>query len=181
MPVQNRIIKIQKRNRALVTFDPDRIRDAILRAAESIGGFQQDHLPDINGRIFDICGSDKNIASFLADTVVICLNADEQHLIANFPPSIEAIQDNVLHVLRSHGLQNTADAYACYRWGRHWLREGSITADKFVGNGFPRERMDAIAFGLEPRARLRLHRRRAERSGALRQTEAGHRRVHRAI
>ena len=142
MPVQNRIIKIQKRNRALVTFDPDRIRDAILRAAESIGGFQQDHLPDINGRIFDACGSDEKIAAFMADTVVICLNADEQHLIANFPPSIEGIQDKVLHVLRSYGLQNTADAYACYRWGRHWLREGAITAKDFVGNGFPKERMD---------------------------------------
>ncbi len=142
MPVQNRIIKIQKRNRALVTFDPDRIRDAILRAAESIGGFQQDLLPDINGRIFDACGSDEKIAAFMADTVVICLNADEQHLIANFPPSIEGIQDKVLHVLRSYGLQNTADAYACYRWGRHWLREGAITTKDFVGNGFPKERMD---------------------------------------
>jgi uridine kinase len=43
--------------------------------------------------------------------------------------------------LRSYGFQNTADAYACYRWGRHWLREGAITRDKFAGNGFPRERM----------------------------------------
>ena len=144
MPVQNRIIKIQKRNRALVTFDPDRIRDAILRAAESIGGFQQDLLPDINGRIFDICGSDEKIATFLADMVIICLNADVHHLTANFPPSIEGIQDSVLHVLRSYGLQNTADAYACYRWGRHWLREGAITARDFVGNGFPKERAGQI-------------------------------------
>ena len=44
--------------------------------------------------------------------------------------------------LRSYGFQNTADAYECYRWGRHWLREGAITADKFVGNGFPRAQMD---------------------------------------
>ena len=48
----------------------------------------------------------------------------------------------MLHVLRSYGLQNTADAYECYRWGRHWLREGAITTDKFVGNGFPKERME---------------------------------------
>src|SRR5258706_370175 len=53
VPVQNRIIKIQKRNRALVTFDAERICGAILRAAQSIGGFEQDRLPDINGRIFD--------------------------------------------------------------------------------------------------------------------------------
>src|SRR5215467_12117046 len=75
MSVQNRIIKVQKRNRALVTFDPGRICLAILRAAESIGGFEQDLLPDINGRIFDTCGSDYKIASFMADAVIICLNA----------------------------------------------------------------------------------------------------------
>src|SRR4051812_41002835 len=142
MPVQNRIIKVQKRNRALVTFNGDRICGAILRAAQSIGGFQQDFLPEINGTIFDACGSDQKIAEFMADTVILCLNSEAQHLIANFPPTIEGIQDKVLHVLRSYGLQNTADAYACYRWGRHWLREGAITPDKFVGNGFPKERMD---------------------------------------
>ncbi len=48
----------------------------------------------------------------------------------------------MLHALRSYGFQNTADAYECYRWGRHWLREGAITPDQFVGNGFPRERME---------------------------------------
>jgi uridine kinase len=142
MPVQNRIIKVQKRNRALVTFNGERICGAILRAAQSIGGFHQDFLPEINGTIFNACGSDQKIAEFMADTVILCLNSEAQHLIANFPPTIEGIQDKVLHVLRSYGLQNTADAYACYRWGRHWLREGAITKENFVGNGFPKERMD---------------------------------------
>src|SRR5215510_7469236 len=137
MAVQNRIVKVQKRNRALVRFDEERIWKAILRAAESIGGFQQDFLPGINDRIFGAYGSDERIAAFLADTVVICLNANQHHLIANFPPTIETIQDEVLHALRSYGFQNTADAYACYRWGRHWLREGAIMPDKFAGNGFP--------------------------------------------
>ena len=141
MAVQNRIIKIQKRNRALVTFDPNRICEAILRAAQSIGGFEQDNLPEINGAIFDACGSDEKIAAFMADTVIVCLNADEQHLIANFPPTIESIQDKVVHILRSYGLQNTADAYVCYRWGRHWIREGAIDLEKFVGNGFPNQRI----------------------------------------
>jgi uridine kinase len=142
MPVQNRIVKVQKRNRALVTFDEGRICRAILRAAQSIGGFQQDYLPEINARIFDAYGSDPQIAGFLADTVVICLNSDPHHLISNFPPTIETIQDEVLHALRSYGFQNTADAYACYRWGRHWLREGDITPAQFVGNGFPAERIE---------------------------------------
>src|SRR5882672_439751 len=143
MPVQNRIVKVQKRNRALVKFDEARIWRAILRAAESIGGFRQDYLPGINERIFDAHGSEEQIAGFLADAVVVSLNANAHHLIANFPPTIEAIQDGALHALRSYGFQNTADAYACYRWGRHWLREGAITAATFAGNGFPQARTEA--------------------------------------
>lgn len=144
MPVQNRIIKVMKRNRALVTFDASRIERAVLRAAESIGGFREDYLPGINDRIFDAYGTDAEIGGFIADQVVVCLNSDPHHLIANFPPTIETIQDEVLHVLRSYGFQHTADAYECYRWGRHWLREGAITEAQFVGNGFPRHRMERI-------------------------------------
>jgi len=144
MPVQNRIVKVQKRNRALVTFDGDRIRRAILNAAQSIGGFRQDYLPDINGRLFDACGSGEHLADFLADAVIICLNSDPHHLITNFPPTIEVIQDDVLHVLRSYGFQNTADAYECYRWGRHWLREGAITPEQFMGKGFPAAQLEGV-------------------------------------
>ena len=142
MAVQNRIVKVQKRNRALTKFDDTRIRSAIIHAAESIGGFQQDLVPGVNDTIFSAYGTDARIAEFLADAVVVCLNSDPHHLISNFPPTIENIQDEVLHALRSYGFQNTADAYECYRWGRHWLREGAITADRFVGNGFPRAKMD---------------------------------------
>ena len=142
MRVQNRIVKIQKRNRALVRFDTSRIWKAILRAAESIGGFHQDFLPGINDKIFEVYGTDERIAEFFSDAVVVCLNSDPHHLIANFPPTIEDIQDEVLHALRSYGFQNVADAYECYRWGRHWLREGAVPTEKFVGNGLPRERME---------------------------------------
>ena len=141
MPVQNHIVKVQKRNRALVRFDEARIREAILHAAQSIGGVRQDFLPGINDKIFEAYGTDEKISEFLGDAVVVGLNSDPHHLIANFPPTIEKIQDEVLHALRSYGFQNTADAYACYRWGRHWLREGALTTGKFVGNGFPQERM----------------------------------------
>ncbi len=142
MGVQNRIVKVQKRNRALVKFDAERIRRAILRAAQSIGGFEQDLLPGINERIFQAWTTDEQIADFLADAVIVCLNSDPHHLISNFPPTIETIQDEVLHALRSYGFQNTADAYECYRWGRHWLREGAIGPEKFVGNGFPRAQLE---------------------------------------
>ena len=142
MAVQNRIIKVQKRNRALVTFDEQRIRRAILRAAETIGGLRQDFLPGINDRIFEAYGAEEELAGFLADAVVLCLNSNPHHFTANFPPTIETIQDSVLHVLRSYGFQNTADAYECYRWGRHWLREGAINETQFVGNGFPKKRLE---------------------------------------
>ena len=141
MAVQNLIVKVQKRNRALVKFDPSRIWKAIFRAADSIGGFQRDLLPGINDSIFAAHKSDENIATFLAEAAIVCLNSDPHHLISNFPPTIEIIQDEVLHALRSYGFQHTADAYECYRWGRHWLREGAITQQQFVGNGFPTGRM----------------------------------------
>ena len=130
MAVENRIVKVQKRNRALVRFTQEHIWRAILRAAESIGGFEQDYLPGVNDTIFKSHHSDNAIATFLSDAVVVCLNSNPHHLIANFPPTIETIQDEVLHALRSYGFQNTADAYACYRWGRHWLREGAITKEQ---------------------------------------------------
>src|SRR6478609_551751 len=142
--VQNRIVKVQKRNRALVKFDADKIRRAIFKAGHSIGGLQQDCLPGINDKLFATWNSDESLASFLADAVIVGLNSDEHHLITNFPPTIEFIQDTVLHVLRSYGFQNTADAYACYRWGRHWLREGAVSKEQFVGNGFPNAAMSKV-------------------------------------
>ena len=142
MAVQNRILKVRKRNRALVRFDPDQISRALLRAAESIGGFQSDFLPGINDALFNAFDTDARLAEFLSDAVVLCLNSDPHHLISNFPPAIESIQDEVLHALQSYGFQNTADAYACYRWGRHWLREGALTPAQFAGNGFPRAEME---------------------------------------
>lgn len=144
MAVQNRIVKIQRRNRALVRFDAARICQAIARAAESMGGFRQDLVPGVNDRIFAAHSSDAEISGFLADLAVVCLNSNPQHFIANFPPTIETIQDAVLHALRSHGFQNTADAYECYRWGRHWLREGAITPEQFAGNGLPAGRIASV-------------------------------------
>src|SRR5207249_12050307 len=101
MAVQNRIVKVQKRNRALVKFDPDRIWRAILRAAESIGGFRQDFLPGINDRIFEADDSEEQIAAFLAEAVVVSLNAKDEHSIANLAPKIERIQDRGAYALRS--------------------------------------------------------------------------------
>ena len=145
MAVENRILKVQKRNRALVRFDRERICQAILRAAQSIGGVERDYLPGINDELFEAWPSDEAIAGFVSDMVIVVLNSNPQYLITNFPPTIEKIQDAVLHGLRSFGLQNTADAYACYRWGRHWLREGAIRPEQFIGNGIQEDRSERAA------------------------------------
>jgi uridine kinase len=170
VPVQNRIVKVQKRNRALVKFDANRIWQAIARAAESVGGFQHDFVPGVNDQIFRAQGTDEAIATFLADTAIVCLNSEPHHLISNFPPTIEQIQDEALHALRSYGFQKTADAYECYRWGRHWLREVALTPETFSGNGFPCERIEKIltwnrAHGVDTVAGLND----AVRSGRIRQ------------
>ncbi len=136
MIVQNRIRKVQKRDRSLAPFDQGRIFNAILRAAQSVGGFAQDLLPGTNDKLF-MFGDDEHIAEFLSDVVVVSLNRDPRHWIANFPPTVEEIQDTVLHVLRSFGLVTVADAYECWRWGKYWVRSGAITMDQFVGNGYP--------------------------------------------
>lgn len=135
--VQNRIRKVQKRDRSLVPFDQGRIAHAVLRAARSVGGFSLDHVSGVNDRLFQACGDDEHLAEFLADVVVAVLNRDPRHWVANFPPTIEEIQDTVLHVLRSFGFVAVADAYECWRWGKYWVRAGALTMDEFVGNGYP--------------------------------------------
>jgi hypothetical protein len=70
MAVQNRIVKVQKRNRALVRYDEVRIGKAILRAATSIGGLSAG-LPAraSTTRLFTACNSDEKLATFLSDAV----------------------------------------------------------------------------------------------------------------
>ena len=144
MAVVNKIAKIRKRSHALVAFDQSRMVRAIRRAASSVGGFGQDFLPGINDRIFTAGGTDEGIAEFLSDLVVVCLNADERHHVSNFPPTVEEIQDVVLHVLTSNGFTTVADAYTCFRWGHHWVRMGAIDEDQFVGGGYPPGHMDPL-------------------------------------
>jgi uridine kinase len=144
MPVVNKIAKVRKRNHALMTFDQGRIVRAVRRAANSVGGFEQDYLPEINDRVFAAGGTDDGIAEFLSDLVVVCLNADSRHHVSNFPPTVEEIQDVVLHVLNSSGFITVADAYTCFRWGHHWVRERAIRDDQFVGGGYPPGRMDPL-------------------------------------
>ena len=144
MAVVNKIVKIRKRSHALVAFDQGRIVRAISRAAIAVGGFGQDYLPEINDRVFAAGGTQGGIAQFLSDLVVVCLNADARHHVSNFPPTVEKIQDVVLHVLTSNGFTTVADAYTCFRWGHHWVRSGAINDDQFVGDGYPPSHMGEL-------------------------------------
>jgi uridine kinase len=125
----------------LNAFDRGRIVRVIRVAAESAGGFEQDYLEGINDAVFAAGETDDGIADFLADLVVVCLNADPRHHVSNFPPTVEEIQNVVLHVLNSNGFTTVADAYTCFRWGHHWVRQGAIREDQFVRNGYPAEEM----------------------------------------
>jgi len=144
MTVLNKIGKIRKRNHSLVAFDPERIVRVIRIASESAGGFEQDYLEGVNDGVFAAGETDDGIAEFLADLVVVCLNADPRHHVSNFPPTVEEIQNVVLHVLNSNGFTTVADAYTCFRWGHHWVRQGAITEEQFVRNGYPPEQMNAL-------------------------------------
>lgn len=142
--VQNRIRKVQKRDRSLVPFEQGKIAMAMLRAARSLGGFRLDFLEGVNDHLFEAYGNDEAIADFLSSVVVVVLNRDPRHWIANFPPTIEEIQDVVVHVMRSYGFVTVADAYECWRWGKYWLRAGKIEPEQFVRNGYPTAFHDGI-------------------------------------
>ena len=144
MAVLNRIGKIRKRNHALVTFDPEKVFKVIRLSAETAGGFAQDYVPGINDRVFAAGVTDEGIAECLADMVIVCLNADPRHHVTNFPPTVEEVQDVVLHVLRSNGFTKIADSFTAYRWGHHWVREGAISEQQFVQSGYPSEHLEPL-------------------------------------
>jgi len=143
MMVNNKILRVRRRDGALINFELEKIVKAIYNAAESIGGFDACHIPKINGFIH--CGRDSmSIAKALGSMVVMTLNLDERHHVPNFPPHIEQVQDTIIHVLRSYGYIEIADVYEAYRWGKHWIREGVIRSDQFAGNGFPEDKLRQV-------------------------------------
>ena len=83
-----------KRNGAVVPFNPERITNAIYRAAVAVGG------------------RDRSIAEELAIEVVARL---EQSLEEGETPTVEGIQDIVEKVLIENGHATTAKAYILYR------------------------------------------------------------------
>jgi len=100
------ISNVIKRSGAQVPFNPDRITNAIYRAAVAVGG------------------RDRTIAENLTDKVVTMLAESNPpgHI-----PHIEEIQDVVEKVLIENGHARVAKAYILYRDERNRLRQGKAS------------------------------------------------------
>ncbi len=94
------ITRIQKRDGRIVTFNIEKIANAIYKAAESIGGSDYDEALEIAGRVCDYI--------------------EEK---GSKVPSVEEIQDAVEKLLIEEGHAATAKAYILYRSDRTRVRE----------------------------------------------------------
>ncbi len=94
------IIKIKKRDGRNVTFNIEKIANAIYKAAQSVGGSNQEEALVLAGKVVDML-MEKNLTS----------------------PTVEQIQDCVEKVLINEGHASTAKAYILYRSERTRARE----------------------------------------------------------
>ena len=101
--IESTFREIRKRDGRVVVFDPDKITDAIFKAARAVGG------------------SDRAIAENLTRRVTESLNAKSQ---GGIIPSVEEVQDEVEVALIENGHARTAKAYILYRDRRTRIRDG---------------------------------------------------------
>ena len=99
--------KIRKRDGSLVDFDPERIVNAIFKAACAVA--------ESEGK-----SADRTIAEGLKEKVIEKLKDKIHH---NTIPAVEAIQDVVEEVLIENGHTKTAKAYILYRYERAKIRK----------------------------------------------------------
>ena len=113
-PTMASIDHVIKRNGAVVPFNPDRITNAIYRAAVAVGG------------------RDRALAERLSAQVVDRLR---QSLAEGEIPTVEGIQDIVEKVLIENGHARTAKAYILYRYEQSRRRRAKIARlDRDSGN-----------------------------------------------
>jgi ribonucleoside-diphosphate reductase alpha chain len=96
------VTKVKKRDGRIVEFDPNKITDAIFKAAKAVGG------------------EDYERAKFLTDQVLKVL---EKEYDGKKIPTVEEIQDIVEKVLIENGHAKTAKAYILYRQKKTEIRE----------------------------------------------------------
>ncbi len=94
------ITRIQKRDGRVVTFNVEKIAQAIYKAAEAVGGTDYDEALEIAGRVCDY------------------IEAQGKKV-----PTVEEIQDAVEKILIEEGHASTAKAYILYRSNRTRVRE----------------------------------------------------------
>jgi uridine kinase len=97
-----KITKVVKRSGAVVNFTPDRITNAIYRAAVSVGGRNRNIAEKLSKQVVDILESTKSQEEI---------------------PTIEEIQDVVEKVLIENGHAKVAKAYILYRDERNRKRQ----------------------------------------------------------
>jgi ribonucleoside-triphosphate reductase len=93
--------KIKKRDGRIVVFNPEKITEAIFKAAQAVGG------------------KDRNAAEKLSEEVVKKI----EEKFADSLPDVESVQDIVEKVLVERGHYKTAKAYILYREQHKQLRE----------------------------------------------------------
>ena len=112
----SRIESVKKRDGAIVPFTPQRIANAIYRAAVAVGG------------------RDKQTAEKLTEYVVRVLEAQTSE---GEIPTVEQIQDAVEKVLIEEGHARVAKAYILYRAERARLREQRAERDAQPSTNIP--------------------------------------------
>lgn len=104
-------LHVIKRDGTEVDFDQNRIKNAILKANPSVK--HEDQISEI-------------IAESIAYEIRIAFND------STTPPTVEMIQDEVIHRLQEHGFYNLATKYTIYRYEHELLRKGNSTDKKIL-------------------------------------------------
>jgi len=107
--MENKIKKIKKRNKEIVNFDQEKIRNAVFKAITATGQ------------------GDGVISKKVSDKVVEILNRRFRN---EEVPTVEQVQDIVEEILILEGLVDTARAYILYREQRRRIREAVTMIDE---------------------------------------------------
>ncbi len=116
MPISTKFTLVAKRNGATLPFLPDRITNAIYRAAVAVGGH------------------DRATAEKLAEQVIALM---EQTMPPEHIPTVEEIQDCVEKVLIENGHAKVAKAYILYRDERARARQEKATLSARPSENIP--------------------------------------------
>ena len=132
-------------------FDRTKIENAILKAAAECGGFQR-HIPseEVFGKEFMIEYrdlSDEQISHTLTDEIILILNSKnwmpldvEAH--AEYPhqhyrPTVNTIQDTVVHTMWEKGFLDVAEAYLRFMSVKGHHRSGELNKHQMPLFGYP--------------------------------------------